>query len=513
MSVIVNSATLSGCKGMSISVEVNILKGLPSFNIVGLANTTIKESKERVRSAIANSGYKFPMGRIIVNLAPADVRKVGSLIDLPIAIGILLCSNQIRCFHINKYTIVGELSLDGVLRKVNGVLPVVINGIENGITSFIIPVDNIKEAHLIGKGNIYPFYTLKQTCEFLINEDLNPYDELDNDISKENNTNLLDYKDVYGEAAIKRALVIAAAGNHNLILYGPPGCGKSMIAQRITSILPPLDKENYIEMTSIYSSAGLLNDNTPIINSRPFRSPHHTITRAKLIGGGADLTPGEVTLAHKGVLFLDELPEFGRELLDALREPLENKSVNISRIRGSAIYPANFLLLGAMNPCPCGRYLNSNEENQCICSEAQRKSYIQRISKSFLDRIDMFVYVPSSKYSDISFKNKDNIDSLHMRNEVNDAIDMSKDRNNIKNIRFNSELTHDEIITEIIEKADNINDILSLIYEKYNLSIRGIDKILKVARTIADVEKCSNVRKSHIIEALNYRRFINDEII
>ncbi|KYH35877.1 competence protein ComM [Clostridium tepidiprofundi DSM 19306] len=350
MSIKLFSASFNGIDGNIVTVEVDISKGLPSFNIVGLGDMSIKESKERVRSAIENSSFEFPLGRITVNLAPADLRKEGSLFDLPIAVGILLASEQINICDVEKFLFVGELALSGELNEIRGALPIVIEGINKNFEDFIIPIHNIDECSLIRDKNIYPFNNLNQVIHFFQYRDLMPYK---NEVIRKEKEYNIDFRDVCGQNSSKRALEIAAAGNHNIIMFGPPGSGKSMLAQRIPTILPNLDYDEALEVTKIYSVSGNLRGKNGVEFFRPFRNPHHTVTPAGLIGGGNRVTPGEVSLAHNGVLFLDEILEFKKNVLELLRQPLEDKFVEITRAYGKVKYPSNFMLVAAMNPCPC----------------------------------------------------------------------------------------------------------------------------------------------------------------
>lgn len=380
MAIKVNSAAFTGVEGIMIDVEVDIGRGLPSFNIVGLGDVAVKESKERVRASLINSGFEFPVGRITVNLAPADVKKEGALFDLAIAIGILKESAQIT-MDINDYIFLGELSLMGELRGIRGTLPIIIEGIKNKFNKFIIPISNSIEASLVKNSQIYPLENLKEVISYLQYKDLMPFCG-EGTISRTVKYNI-DFQDVIGQESVKRAIEVAAAGNHNIILYGPPGTGKTMLAERISTILPDLSYEESLECTKIYSVAGELNKEYSLISNRPFRSPHHTASKIALIGGGSKLLPGEISLAHNGVLYLDEMLEFNRNSLEALRQPLENRKVRISKSTGTVEYPCNFMLVSSLNPCPCGNYGSGN----CICSDYERKRYIKKLSGPLMDTI------------------------------------------------------------------------------------------------------------------------------
>ncbi len=496
-------AAVNGLEATTVTIEVSITRGT-FYHLTGLADEAVRESHDRIAAALLNNGYKFPVADITVNMAPADIRKEGSGYDLPLAIGILAANGNIKSEKISEYMIIGELGLDGRLQPIRGALPIAIKARAEHYKGLIVPRQNIHEAAVVNNINVYGMETIVDVIRFLNGEAAFEPTVIDTrkDFYEQQSFFEFDFADVRGQESVKRALEVAAAGGHNIAMIGPPGSGKSMMAKRLPSILPPLSLSESLETTQIHSVAGKLGKNMSLISQRPFRSPHHTISQVALVGGGVNPQPGEISLAHNGVLFADELPEFSKSTLEVLRQPLEDRKITISRAKYTVEFPCSFMFVASMNPCPCGYY--GDPTHNCVCTPGQIQHYMNKISGPLLDRIDIQIEISPVPFKDIS-KTAPGESSIHIRERVIRARKRQEERyKEQKGIHCNAQMS-ERMIHQFAEPDSQGMELLRMAMERLNLSARAYNRILKVARTIADLDDCDNVRPQHLGEAISYR--------
>lgn len=499
------SCSIIGLESKLVEIEADIDPGFAKVSIVGLPDASINEAKDRITSALKNCNFYLPRNKVTINLAPADLKKIGTLYDVPMAIAILVTSFQIKQFNSKESLFLGELALDGTVRPIDGVLSVAIFAKENGYKNLFIPFANAQEAALIDDINIFPVKNLQELILHINNIkyiDKFIMDENCYDLRGDFMDDIFDFKYIKGQETAKRALEIAASGGHNIFFYGPPGSGKTLLARSMQTILPNMTKEEILEVSRIYSITGLLRNKNPLVLERPFRSPHHSSSMVSIVGGGAFPKPGEISLAHRGILFLDEFPEFSRDVLESLRQPLEDFCITISRAQGSIDFPAKFVLIASANPCPCG-YLN-DPDKKCVCSQGAILKYKGKISGPIMDRIDMHINVPRINFDKLS-SSEFSESSYDIKKRVEKAMDIQKERFKNEKIFTNSEMKNKQI-----KEFCKLNDVCLLLLKSavknLNLSARGYNRILKIARTIADIEGCENIKEEHIAEALQYRK-------